>query len=69
MSNAPASGSGLDERLRREAQVLAALEHPGIVPVHDAGVLADGRLYYVMKLVRGVTLEQHARGLETGASS
>lgn len=65
VSNAPASGSGLDERLRREARVLATLDHPGIAPVHDAGVLADGRLFYVMKLVRGVTLERHARDLET----
>jgi serine/threonine protein kinase len=66
VSNAPSSGSGLDERLRREARVLATLEHPGIAPVHDAGVLADGRLFYVMKLVRGDTLEQHARkALET----
>lgn len=65
VSNAPAPGSGLDERLRREARVLATLDHPGIAPVHDAGVLADGRLFYVMKLVRGDTLEHHARGLET----
>ena len=65
VSNAPASGSGLDERLRREARVLATLDHPGIAPVHDAGVLADGRLFYVMKLVRGDTLERHARALET----
>jgi serine/threonine protein kinase len=33
--------------------VLARLEHPAIVPVHDLGVLPDGRPYYVMKLVRG----------------
>jgi eukaryotic-like serine/threonine-protein kinase len=65
VSNAPVSGSGLDERLRREARVLATLDHPGIAPVHDAGVLADGRLFYVMKLVRGVTLERHARNLDT----
>jgi eukaryotic-like serine/threonine-protein kinase len=64
VSNAPASGSGLDERLRREARVLATLDHPGIAPVHDAGVLADGRLFYVMKLVRGVTLERHAHDLD-----
>jgi serine/threonine protein kinase len=65
VSNAPASGSGLDERLRREARVLATLDHPGIAPVHDAGVLADGRLFYVMKLVRGVTLERHALDTES----
>lgn len=45
------------ERLAREAGVLARLEHPGIVPVHDRGVLADGRAWYVMKLVRGQRLD------------
>ncbi|HSR91086.1 MAG TPA: serine/threonine-protein kinase [Gemmatimonadales bacterium] len=48
-------------RLRREARILARLEHPGIVPVHDVGRLPDGRVYYVMKLVRGVRLDHYAR--------
>jgi serine/threonine protein kinase len=48
----------LDEQWRAEACILAKLEHPGIVPVHDAGVLPDGRFYYTMKLVRGVRLDQ-----------
>jgi serine/threonine protein kinase len=62
VSHAIASES-LERRIRTEAQVLARLEHPGIVPVHDVGRLADGRLYYVMKRVRGETLrELHARG-------
>lgn len=56
-------GTTLENRLRAEARVLARLEHPGIVPVHDAGRLADGRLYYVMKRVRGRTLREHARDL------
>jgi hypothetical protein len=41
-----------------EAQLTATLEHPGIVPVHDAGTLPDGRAFYVMKLVRGTTLAE-----------
>ena len=45
-------------RLQDEARILARLEHPGIVPVHDAGSLADGRVFYVMKLVRGARLDQ-----------
>jgi len=45
-------------RLTREAHILARLDHPGIVPVHDAGVLADGRAYYVMKLVKGRRLDE-----------
>jgi serine/threonine protein kinase len=44
-----------------EARIIAALEHPGIVPVHDAGVLPDGRAYYTMKLVRGMRLDAWAR--------
>lgn len=59
VSNAPAARSALERRLRHEARVLAHLEHPGIVPVHDAGELADGRWFYVMKLVEGRTLAEH----------
>lgn len=46
-------------RLADEARILAQLEHPGIVPVHDMGTLPDGRLYYAMKLIRGKRLDQH----------
>ena len=51
------------ERLQTEARVLARLEHPGIVPVHDAGVLPDGRAFYVMTLVRGSRLDELAPSL------
>src|ERR1700690_948884 len=44
-------------RLLREAKILAQLEHPGIVPVHDAGTLPDGRVFYTMKLVQGQRLD------------
>lgn len=56
----------LTDRLAREARVLARLEHPGIVAVHDVGVLADGRPFYVMRLVRGTNLAQHAVGRGRG---
>ncbi len=42
-------------RLVREARIAAQLEHPGIVPVYDAGTSADGRVWYAMRLVRGRT--------------
>lgn len=53
----------LAARLLREAEILASLEHPGIVPVHDAGTLADGRVFCCMKYVQGETLEQHVQRL------
>jgi serine/threonine protein kinase len=46
-----------------EAKTLAKLEHPGTVPVHDAGVLPDGRTFYVMKLVQGVRLDAYIAAL------
>jgi serine/threonine-protein kinase len=49
--------------LRREARILAGLEHPGIVPVHDVGTLPDGRVFYAMKLVQGRSLDQAVAGL------
>jgi serine/threonine protein kinase len=52
-------------RLKREARILARLEHPGIVPVHDVGVLEDGRAWYVMRLIRGTRLDQAVRSIAT----
>jgi eukaryotic-like serine/threonine-protein kinase len=48
-------------RLQREAHILARLDHPGIVPIHDAGTLEDGRAFYVMKLVNGRRLDDLVR--------
>lgn len=41
-----------------EARLTAGLEHPNIVPVHDAGVDPDGTAWYAMRLVRGRTMRQ-----------
>src|SRR5262245_10403971 len=55
---ADAASAEAKARMVREARVTAWLEHPSIVPVHDAGVLPDGRFYYAMKLVRGRRLDE-----------
>jgi len=47
-------------RMADEARILARLEHPGMVPVHDLGRLPDGRVYYAMKLVDGTRLDRYA---------
>jgi serine/threonine protein kinase/WD40 repeat protein len=40
-------------RFLREALITARLEHPGIVPVYEAGRWPDGTPFYAMKLVSG----------------
>jgi serine/threonine protein kinase len=62
-----APGPELADRLQREAKVLAQLEHPGIVPVHDSVTLPDGRVFYVMKRVRGQRLDAWAEGRDVRA--
>jgi serine/threonine-protein kinase len=48
----------LEQRFREEAQITGQLQHPGIPPVHEVGVLHDGRPFFAMKLVKGQTLAQ-----------
>jgi serine/threonine protein kinase/Flp pilus assembly protein TadD len=43
-------------RFVEEAQIGGQLQHPGIVPVYELGVMADQRPYFAMKLVKGRTL-------------
>ncbi|MEM6470325.1 MAG: protein kinase [Planctomycetota bacterium] len=45
-------------RFRNEARIGSQLQHPGIAPVYDQGLLEDGRPFLAMKLVRGRTLSE-----------
>ncbi len=45
-------------RFLLEAEVTGRLEHPGIVPVYGLGYDEQGRPYYAMRFVRGITLEE-----------
>jgi len=45
------------ERFLRESQVAAALDHPSIVPVYDAGEAEDGLLYIAMACIEGSDLK------------
>jgi serine/threonine protein kinase len=56
------AGGQAAQRMADEARVLARLEHPGIVPVHDLGTLPDGRIFYAMKFVAGTRLDRYAQG-------
>jgi serine/threonine protein kinase len=60
------SARSLVERFRREIRVTASLQHPGIVPIYDAGVLEDGQPFYAMRHVPGASLEQAVAECEDG---
>jgi eukaryotic-like serine/threonine-protein kinase len=45
-------------RFAREVRVTARLQHPNIVPIHEAGHWPSGAAFYAMKLVEGKTLAQ-----------
>jgi len=52
-----AGRSDLRERFFDEAEIMADLDHPGTIPVFDAGKLPDGKCFYSMKRVQGRTLK------------
>ncbi|WP_437897149.1 serine/threonine-protein kinase [Sorangium sp. So ce124] len=45
------------KRFLREVEVVRLLKHPGIVEILDAGELEDGRPFYVMEYLEGLTLD------------
>lgn len=59
-----AMGAAEEDLLRfvKEAQATGRLEHPNIVPVHDLGVDGDGRVYFTLKYVKGLSLKEVIRG-------
>ncbi|MDW8217957.1 MAG: protein kinase [Acidobacteriota bacterium] len=46
------------ERFEHEKEALSRIRHPYVVGVLDAGVLADGRPWFVMEYVEGLTLRE-----------
>ena len=46
------------ERLMREAELAARIDHPHVVRVYDVDVTGEGELFLVMELVSGRSLEQ-----------
>jgi serine/threonine protein kinase len=59
--HAALESGALASRMLGEARIVARLEHPGIVPIHDVGVLPDGRPFYVMKFVSGRRMDEVVR--------
>ena len=47
-------------RMVRESQIAAAVDHPGVVAIHDVGE-QDGHVYLVSELIEGETLRERIR--------
>jgi hypothetical protein len=55
-----AADGGFRERFQRESRMAAAIDHPNVIPVYEAGE-EDGRLYIVMRWVEGTDLHRLLR--------
>ena len=55
-----AADSDFRERFQRESRMAAAIDHPNVIPVYEAGE-EDGRLYLVMRWVAGTDLHKLLR--------
>src|SRR5689334_1061864 len=56
-----AESEAFRKRFIRESKIAAGLDHPNVIPVHDAGE-ADGLLYIAMRYVSGSDLKEIIRG-------
>jgi serine/threonine-protein kinase len=56
-----AAGQGFVERFRREQRILAALDHPNITRLIDAGFSDSGQAYLVTEYVEGLHLDVYCR--------
>lgn len=57
--------SAWQSRFIQEAQVTGQLQHPSIIPVYDLGMTSQGQLYFSMKKVEGITLQDVFKGLRS----
>ena len=55
---------GLTERIARERQILARLQHPAIAVLYDAGLADGGRPYLALEYVDGVPIDAYCEGRE-----
>lgn len=58
--------SNLSERMQRERDILAALEHPNIARLYDAGVTEEGRPYLALEYVEGQAIDAYCTAHQLG---
>ena len=50
----------------KEAKITGQLQHPHIIPLYELGMTENQEIYYVMKLVQGITLDEILEGIRVG---
>jgi tetratricopeptide (TPR) repeat protein len=58
---------GLAERMARERAILAALNHPHIARLYDAGLSDDGQPYLALEYIEGRPLDEYCKSLDLRA--
>ncbi len=58
--------AGLAERMAREREILAALNHPNIARLYDAGVADDGQPYLALEYVEGERIDAYCARKQLG---
>ena len=53
------TGAGLADRMAREREILAALNHPNIARLYDAGIATNGHPYLALEYVAGRTIDEY----------
>ena len=61
--------AGLERRFRRERQILASLEHPGIARLLDGGTTETGQPYFIMEYIEGLPLLDYCDRRRLGVSA
>jgi serine/threonine protein kinase/tetratricopeptide (TPR) repeat protein len=64
--NAGLIGGPAEQRFIREGHVLAALQHPNIAHLIDAGVSADGQPYLILEHVQGSSIDEYCDEMRLG---
>lgn len=59
-------GAMLAERMAREREILASLNHPNIARLYDAGLKADGQPYLALEYVEGRRIDQYCQEQQLG---
>jgi eukaryotic-like serine/threonine-protein kinase len=66
---AAAPNDAIAERLQRERDILAALVHPSIARLYDAGVSSDGLPYLALEYIEGEHIDQFCRSRDLDVRS